>query len=84
MLEALARQCSEPSQQQVLASAHTVDTKPHWALLREYHTKLAANEDHIHEYVPFLKGVVSQSSSGSEGSTVLGVQQDKSSGEFMV
>ena len=71
MLEALARQRHQPSQQQVLASAHLVDTKPHWTLLRAYHAELMANADHIHVHLPFLKGVASQTSSGSEGSTVM-------------
>ncbi|DBB02790.1 TPA: hypothetical protein ACH3X1_013622 [Trebouxia sp. C0004] len=71
MLEALARQRCQPSQQQILASAHTVDTKPHWTLLRAYHVELMANDDHINVHIPFLKGVASQTSSGSEGSTVM-------------
>ena len=69
MLEALARHRNEPSMQEVLAVAHTVDTKPHWTLLREYHSKLKQNEDHMHEYIPFLTHAVSQNSSGSDGST---------------
>lgn len=78
MLGALARQQNEPSQRQILASAHTVDTKPHWALLHEYLSGLRQNEDHIHEYVPFLNRVTSQNSSGSDGSTLLSGEQARS------
>lgn len=74
MLEALAAQRNQPSQQQILASAHTVDTKPHWALMRSYHAELMSNDNHIHEHIPFLKGVASQNSSNSEGSTVMAVE----------
>ncbi|DBA98829.1 hypothetical protein WJX77_006737 [Trebouxia sp. C0004] len=81
MLEALSRQRHQPSQQQILASAHTVDTKPHWTLLRAYHAGLLANDDHIDVHIPFLKGVASQTSSGSEGSTVMAVEQGDSAGQ---
>ncbi|DBB15330.1 TPA: hypothetical protein ACH3X3_003578 [Trebouxia sp. C0006] len=82
MLEALARQRGQPSQQQVLASAHTVDTKPHWTLLRAYHAELMANDDHIDVHIPFLKGVASQTSSGSEGSTDMTVEQGNIAGQI--
>ena len=82
MLEALARQRGQPSQQQVLASAHTVDTKPHWTLLRAYHAELMANDDHIDVHIPFLKGVASQTSSGSEGSTDMTAEQGNIAGQI--
>ena len=77
LIEALARQHNEPSQQQVLATAHSVDTKPHWAKLRQYHTHLQGNDDHIHEYIPFVKFMEVQHSSGSDATAIDAVEQER-------
>ncbi len=45
MIEAVVRQHNELSQLHVLAIAHIVATKPHWALLQEYNSGLTANKD---------------------------------------
>ena len=79
MIEALARQHNEPSQQQVLASAHTVDTKPHWIKLRHYHSHLAQNDNHIHEYIPFMRFMEKQTSSGSDVTILSAADQKKMS-----
>lgn len=69
MLEALARERGEPSQQQILAAAHSVDTKMHWANMRIYHAQL--EDSSVHQYVPFKDSVGVENSSGSEGTTAL-------------
>lgn len=69
MLEALARERGQPCQQQILASAHTVDTKVHWANMRIYHAQLEESETHPHVYVPFKDSVCLENSSGSEGTS---------------
>ncbi|KAL3136011.1 hypothetical protein ABBQ32_007048 [Trebouxia sp. C0010 RCD-2024] len=69
MLEALARERGEPSQQQILAAAHSVDTKMHWANMRIYHAQL--EDSSVHQYVPFKDSVGVENSSGSEGTTAV-------------
>ena len=77
LIEALARQHNEPNQQQVLATAHSVDTKPHWTKLRQYHNHLQGKEDHIHEYIPFVKFMEVQHSSGSDTTAVDAITQER-------
>lgn len=74
MLEALARERNEPTQQQILASAHTVDTRGHWANMRAYHAQLT--DDTMHTHVPFKAGVGATTSSGSEETTALYIDAD--------
>ena len=75
LLEALARERGEPSQQQVLAAAHSVDTKVHWVKMRTYHAHLS--EDTQQVYVPFKDSVGLDHRSGSEGNSALThVEQD--------
>ena len=77
MLEALARDRKEPSQQQILASAHTVDTGAHWANMRIYHAQLSNTS--VHVYVPFRGSFhegSNNSSASDETSTVAVVERD--------
>jgi len=61
MLDSLAVQQNEPSQVQLLADAHTVDTAPHCKDLYAYIDSLS--EGSIPHYVPFPR----RASSGSSG-----------------
>lgn len=75
LLDALARQRGEPSQQQVLAAAHCVDTKTHWVKMHTYHAHLSDDTQHV--YVPFKDSVGLENRSGSEGTSALThVEQD--------
>ena len=75
LLEALTREHGESSQQQVLAAAHTVDTKNHWVKMRTYHANLTDDTQHV--YVPFKDSADSDHRSGSEGTSALThVEQD--------
>ena len=75
LLEALARERGEPSQQQVLAAAHSVDTKSHWVKMRTYHAYLSDDTQHV--YVPFKGSVGLDNRSGSEGTSALThIEQD--------
>ena len=70
LLEALTRERGEPSQQQVLAAAHSVDTKVHWVKMRTYHAHLTDDTQHV--YVPFNDSVgLDGHRSGSEGTSAL-------------
>lgn len=61
LLNCLAAQQNEPSQLQLLASAHTVDTTSHWNDLAAYIVSI--KDESIPMYLPFPK----RAHSGSSG-----------------
>lgn len=75
MLDSLAVQQNEPSQFQLLADAHTVDTAPHCKDLYAYIDSLS--EASIPHYVPFPRRASSQSSgAGSSDAFLLAAGSD--------
>ena len=70
MLDCFAKVQHEPTEMQLLATAHTVDTTSHWKILYAYLDSLS--EKNIAVYMPFPRPDDKASSTGTSNSAAGG------------